>query len=185
MAASRTSQQQAAADIASHILEMECSNCKRNFAWHLHGRDGCHYHSGFLQPMASTSDDMMDTEPTMEDFLQSRRWSCCQQAGNNPGCNWGRHQLRQPRSLEPTTGVRTGGNAFHSARGMKRRSSDDSDSDSSSGSGAESSIGSRNMVTGSGVKMRRLDRRDGMGAATLRDGRQEGTLSFFAGAHSG
>ncbi|KAM0269859.1 hypothetical protein ACHAQH_009610 [Verticillium albo-atrum] len=138
----------------------------------------------FLQPMASTSDDRMDTEPTMEDFLQSRRWSCCQQAGSNPGCNWGRHQLRQPRSLETMNGVRTGGSAFHGARGMKRRSSDDSDSDSS-GSGAESSIGFRSMATGFGVKMRRVDRREGMGAAALCDGRQDGTVPFFAGAHSG
>ncbi|KAM0327145.1 hypothetical protein ACHAQA_006276 [Verticillium albo-atrum] len=175
---------------------MECSNCKRNFAWHLHGRDGCHYHSGFLQPMTSTScDDRMDTEPSMAEFLQSRRWSCCQQAGNNPGCNWGRHQLRQPaQSLDTISGVRVGGNAFHSARGMKRRSSDDdNDSDSSAdggftggrGCGGESSVGFRSMATGGfGAKMRRVERREGMGAPALGlEDRDGGSFSFFTGSH--
>ncbi|KAH6695226.1 hypothetical protein F5X68DRAFT_29302 [Plectosphaerella plurivora] len=164
---------------------MECHNCKRSLPWALHGRDGCHYHSGILQPTPRTAcDDQMDLEPSFDDYLKSRRWTCCNQVGGNPGCHWGRHQLRQQHATV-AAGPRVGGADFPSARNhLKRRNTDDSDSDSGmedrfDGRGSSSVFGAVfRTVSGLGAKLRRIDR--GSLDASIDPSRQN--PSFFSAA---
>lgn len=129
-------------------------------------------------------DSHMDVEPSFDDYLRSRRWTCCNQAGGNPGCNWGRHQLRQQHAVL-AEGPRTGGADFPTARSsLKRRNTDDSDSDS----GVEDRFDGRGSAAlhGSGfrpgLKLRRIDRAspDDMSAGPDVPGLTHSSASFFS-----
>jgi hypothetical protein len=64
-----------------------CYNCQRMLGQELHGKDGCHYHSGVLMTNGSLG--------TAANTSQAPRWSCCSLPGSNRGCHWGRHLLKR------------------------------------------------------------------------------------------
>jgi hypothetical protein len=64
-----------------------CYNCQRMLDEGFHGKDGCHYHRGFLVSNGAPSG--------ISHGSHDSRWSCCNLPSSNRGCHWGRHLLKR------------------------------------------------------------------------------------------